>query len=199
MATHETPTTPQVIFTVDEPLYIVPPKLTDLRTAEEFSVNWLDRVQTFVAFTLIHPPSSVPPSIWVSMLPSGCATTFCACTSQASGHRGQDKTQITPPLVWEVSIGGGGSHEIRPSRSEGDATARQLQLQQGSITFYLPDETAADFFMGLERTWIRCRSTRKDTQGTYSRSPRIRQVRVESWARRSWRRTLSMPNRRFWV
>ncbi len=181
VATLETPTTPQVIFTVDEPLYIVPPKLTDLRTAEEFSVNWLNRVQTFVAFRIDPPVQRA--SFYLGFDAAERLRNhilrlhFTSERTQGTGANPND-----PPLVWEVSIGGGGWREIRPSRSEGERDSTGgFNFEQGSITFYLPDETAADFFMGLERTWIRCRyETRKDTQGTYSRSPRIRQVRVET-------------------
>jgi predicted phage baseplate assembly protein len=181
IATQETPTTPQVIFTVDEPLYIVPPKLTDVRTAEEFNINWLNRVQTFIAFR--YDPPVQRASFYLGFDPAESLRNhivrlhFSSERTQGTGANPSD-----PPLVWEVSIGGGSWREIRPSRAEGERdTTGGFNFEEGSITFYLPDETCADFFMGLERTWIRCRyETRKETQGTYSQSPRIRQVRAES-------------------
>ncbi len=181
VATLETPTTPQVIFTVDEPLYIVPPKLTDLRTAEEFSVNWINRVQTFAAFRTDPPVQRS--SFYIGFDPAESLRNhiirlrFSSERTQGTGANPND-----PPLVWEVSIGGGGWREIRPSRAEGERdTTGGFNFEEGSITFYLPDEASVDFFMGLERTWIRCRyETRKDSQGTYSQSPRIRSVRAET-------------------
>lgn len=181
VATLETPTTPQVIFTVDEPLYIVPPKLTDLRTAEEFSVNWINRVQSFVAFRSDPPVQRA--SFYLGFDPAESLRNhilrlhFVSERTQGTGANPND-----PPLVWEVSIGGGAWREIQPSRTEGERdTTGGFNFEEGSITFHLPDEACADFFMGLERTWIRCRyETRKDTQGTYSQSPRIKNVRAET-------------------
>ena len=181
VATLETPTTPQVIFTVDEPLYIVPPKLTDMRTAEEFSINWVNRVQSFPAFR--YDPPEQRATFYLGFDPAESLRNHIVRLHVMSERtQGTGANPNDPPLVWEVSVGGGGWREIRPSRTDGERdTTGGFNFEQGSITFYLPDEAGADFFMGLERTWIRCRyETRKDIQGTYSQSPRIRSVRAES-------------------
>lgn len=177
VATLETPTTPQVIFTVDEPLYIVPPILTDLRTAEEFSINWLNRVQTFVAFRT-NPPVQHATFYLGFDATDSLRNHILRVHFQTERTQGTGVSPSDPPLVWEVSIGGGAWREIRPSRVEGERnTTEGFNAEEGSITFYLPDDTSADFFMGLERTWIRCRyETRKESQGTYYQSPRIRAV-----------------------
>ena len=43
VATQETPNAPQVVFTTDQALAIVPPRLTQLRNLEEFNKNYLER------------------------------------------------------------------------------------------------------------------------------------------------------------
>ncbi len=187
VATQETPTTPQVVFTVDETLHIVPPQLTDLRTLEEFNRNYVDSVLPFRCFRTDPPVPGA--TFYIGFDPEETLQGhilrfhFEVERTEAVGVSRSD-----PPLVWEVSIGGGRWEEITPSPFPGEQdTTGGLNNENGSITFYLPERAQADFLQGLQRTWVRCRfERRRDEQGAYSQSPRIRSVRAESIGASTW-------------
>jgi predicted phage baseplate assembly protein len=177
IATQETPTAPQVIFTVDEPLSIQPPHVTELRVLDQFNVNWVDSVAPFLAFRQDPPVKGA--TFYIGFNPDDklalhiLRLTFACDRTEAYGVRRDD-----PPLVWEVSTGGGSWEEIIPSRLPGEQdTTGGLNNELGTMTFYLPEKTRPDFVQGLGATWIRCRyEGRREGQGTYSQSPRIRRV-----------------------
>lgn len=187
VATQETPTTPQVVFTVDETLHIVPPRLLTLCSLEEFNVNFVDSIRPFVAFR--RDPPEIGATFYMGFDPEDSLAghimrlTFTCERTEAVGVSRTD-----PPLVWEVSAGGGRWIEIAPSRQQGEQdTTGGLNNETGSITFYLPEHAQPDYVQGLQRTWIRCRfEQRRDTQGRYSQSPRIRRIWAESLGASCW-------------
>jgi len=187
VATQETPTAPQVIFTVDESLSVQPPHLTELRTLEQFNTNWVDSVAPFLAFRQDPPQKGA--TFYIGFNPDDrlalhiVRLTFLCDRTEAYGVRRDD-----PPLVWEVSTGGGSWEEILPSRLQGEQdTTGGLNNEQGSMVFYLPEKTRPDFVQGLGATWIRCRyESRREGQGTYSQSPRIRRVTAHTLGASTW-------------
>jgi predicted phage baseplate assembly protein len=187
VATQETPTTPQVVFTVDEALQIVPPRLLTLCTLEEFNVNYVDAIRPFVAFR--RDPPEIGATFYLGFDPEDnlaghiVRLAFTCERTEAVGVSRSD-----PPLVWEVSAGGGRWIELAPSRQPGEQdTTGGLNNESGAITFYLPEQAQPEYVQGLQRTWIRCRfEQRRDTQGRYSQSPRIRRVHAEALGASCW-------------
>ena len=131
---------PEIIFTTDEPLAIIPPHLVQLRRESDFHKNYLPRlgVETFYAFDRTQPRQGDTFLIGFdeNQNISGhiVRLSFECEAVQAVGVRRED-----PPLVWECSMGDGQWQEISPSdrRGEGDTTGG-LNNPQGSIIFYLP-------------------------------------------------------------
>jgi predicted phage baseplate assembly protein len=187
VATQEGPGSPQIIFTTDEPLFVVRPHLTDLRSLDGFNRNYVDSLTSFVSFG--EDPPRQRSAFYIGFAAEDdlkghvMRLLFDCERTEAYGVRRDD-----PPLVWEVSVGGGAWEELNPSRLEGEQdTTGGLNNESGSLVLYLPDKTKADFVQGLNRTWIRCRyETRRASQGTYSQSPRIRQVRAETLGAAGW-------------
>ena len=187
VATQEGPNSPAVIFTTDETLYIVPPHVTDLRGLEEFNRNHLLAVGAFQAFR--NDPPQQGAAFYIGLDADDVLKghilrlNFTCERTEAYGVSRED-----PPLVWEVSTGGGGWVEIVPSKNEGERDSTGgLNNASGSITFYLPDTAQADFLQGVNRTWIRCRfERRREDQGVYSQSPRIVSVSAQSLGAATW-------------
>lgn len=187
IATQEGPNSPAIIFTTDETLAIVPPHVTELLTLEEFNRNHLKSVGSFLA--LRSDPPQQGATFYIGLDPEDVLKAhilrlnFLCERTEAYGVSRED-----PPLVWEVSTGGGSWTEIVPSRAEGERdTTGGLNNASGSIVFYLPDTAQADFLKGLNRTWIRCRfERRRSEQGVYSQSPRIITVSAESLGAAVW-------------
>lgn len=187
IATQETPTAPQVIFTVDDPLSVQPPHVKELRVLEQFNTNWVDSVAPFLAFRQDPPQKGA--TFYLGFDPEDrlalhiIRLSFLCDRTEAYGVRRDD-----PPLVWEVSTGGGTWEEIVPSRVPGEQdTTGGLNNETGSIVFYLPEKTRPDFVQGLGATWLRCRyEARREGQGTYSQSPRIRRVTAHTLGASTW-------------
>jgi len=106
VATRLTEEEPEIIFTTDEKLTIVPPRLTQLRRAPEFHRNFLTRlgIEMFYAFNQETP--QVGDTFFMGFDETQDISghilrlTFQCERTQAVGVRRED-----PPLVWECSTG----------------------------------------------------------------------------------------------
>jgi predicted phage baseplate assembly protein len=179
IATQETPNAPQVVFTTDHALAIVPPRVTQLRNLEEFNKNYLDRagIEVFKAFRFDPPQQGATFHIGFDPdfdLSGHILQLFFQCDST----EGVGVSRDDPPLVWECSLGDGLWEEVQPSRLDGERdTTGGLNNESGSIIFYLPRSLRADPVLGLNAFWLRCRfEQRRREQGLYTQSPRIRRV-----------------------
>lgn len=170
---------PEVIFTTDRKLSILPPQLGQLRRAQDFHKNYLPRlgIETFFPFNQARPEEG--DTFYLGFDDSRDLSghilrlTFECEQTQAVGVRRED-----PPLVWEVSLGGGEWREVRPSTRSGERnTTGGLNNPQGSLVLYLPLSMKPDEVNGRLAYWVRCRfEVRREEQGRYSESPRILQV-----------------------
>jgi predicted phage baseplate assembly protein len=166
----------QVTFTTDHMLTIVPPRLTQLRRAEDFQKNYLPRlgVETFYAFNQTKP--QVGDTFYLGFDTARDISghilqlNFTCERTQAVGVRRED-----PPWVWEVSLGNGEWREIAPSTRQGERdTTGGLNNPQGSLVLYLPLDMRPDQVFGRNALWVRCRlEPRRPEQGMYSESPRV--------------------------
>ncbi len=183
VATRRTEAEPEIIFTTDAPLTIAPPRLVQLRRAEDFNKNYLPRlgVEIFHAFNQRRPQPGDTFYLGFddSQNLSGhiLQLNFLAEETQATGVK-----RLDPPLVWECSLGNGVWQEIMPStRTDERDTTGGLNNPEGSITFYLPLTFKPDQVHGRSAFWIRCRlEQRRKEQGMYSQSPRITNVSVSA-------------------
>ena len=168
----------EVIFTTDRQLVVTPPKLGQLRKAEDFHRNWLSRlgIETFLPFS--NPPQEGDTFYLgfdeardlgghILQLAFECEPT------QAVGVRRED-----PPWVWECSLGNGLWREVPPSNRPGEKdTTGGLNNPSGRVTLYLPLEMQADQVYGRNAYWLRCRiEQRRPEQGMYTESPRVTDV-----------------------
>ena len=179
VATRPTDEAPEVIFTTDDRLLIVPPVLTQVRRDDEFNKNYLPRmgVEIFYAFTRPRPRAG---------------DTFYLGFDEASNISGHilrldiqaEETQATgvrrndPPLVWECSTGNGQWEEVTPSTQPDELdTTGGLNNARGRIIFYLPLSMALNQVQGRSAYWLRCRlEQRRKEQGMYSQPPRIQNI-----------------------
>jgi predicted phage baseplate assembly protein len=179
VSTRRTDEEPEVIFTTDRQLTVVPPRLVQLRRGEEFNKNYLPRlgVEVFHAFNQRRPQSG--DTFYLGFDDSRDISghilrlNFLAEETQATGVK-----RIDPPLVWECSVGNGQWQEIAAStRPDERDTTGGLNNPEGAITFYLPLAFKPDQVHGRSAYWIRCRlEQRRKEQGMYSQSPRITNV-----------------------
>ena len=175
VAAEGAPDAQEIIFTTEEPLLIVGPKLTQLR-GDEFQKNYLPRlgIETFHAFGEGRP--AVGATFYLGLDESRkiaghiLRLAFTCERTEAVGIRRED-----PPLVWEVAMGDGTWQEILPSALDGEKdTTGGLNNEQGEITFYLPATVRPDQVYGRTAYWLRCRfEPRRPEQGRYTESPRI--------------------------
>lgn len=183
VATRRTDEEPEVIFTTDQTLVIVPPRLVQLRRAEDFNKNYLPRlgVEVFNAFNQRQPKQG---DMFYLGLDEAqhlgghiLRLNFLAEATEATGVKRAD-----PPLVWECSVGNGQWFEIAPStRHDEKDTTGGLNNPEGAVTFYLPLNFKPDQVHGRSGYWIRCRlEQRRKEQGLYSQSPRITNLSVYS-------------------
>ncbi len=187
VATQESPTAPQIIYTMDSSFSIQPPHLTEVRSPDQFNTNWADSVAPFLVFRQDPPQKGA--TFYLGFDPDDNLSlhilrlTFICDRTEAYGVRRDD-----PPLVWEVSTGGDAWEEIVPSRVPGEQdTTGGLNNERGSIVFYLPEKPRPDYVQGMAATWIRCRyESRREGQGTYSQSPRIRRVEAATLGASAW-------------
>ena len=183
VATRRTEEEPEIIFTADSQLTIVPPRLVQLRRAEDFNKNYLPRlgVEVFHAFNQRRP--QVGDTFYLGFDDAAnlnghiIRLRFQAEETEATGVKRMD-----PPLVWECSAGNGQWREIAPStRTDEKDTTGGLNNPDGSIAFYLPLSFKPDQVHGRNAYWIRCRlEQRRKEQGMYTQSPRITNVTAYS-------------------
>lgn len=182
VATRQTEDEEEITFTTDERLVIRPPKLTELRRADEFHKNYLSRlgIEIFYAFNERKP--QVGDTFYLGFREDEdikghiLQLAFECERTQAVGVKRED-----PPWVWECSIGDGQWREIRPSirRDEKDTTGG-LNNPEGSLILYLPLAMRPDLVQGRNAYWIRCRLEPRnpELQGMYTESPRVLDVKA---------------------
>ena len=180
VATRATDEDPEVIFTTDERLTIVPPVLTQLRTEADFNKNYAPRlgIEIFYAFS----PKPQPGDTFylgfdaaINLKGHIVQLEFSAEETQATGVRRSD-----PPWVWECSIGHEQWAEVPLSNlpDERDTTGG-LNNPAGHLTLYLPLNFKADAVHGRPALWLRCRlEQRRPEQGLYTQSPRVTDVKA---------------------
>lgn len=183
VATRRTDEEPEVIFTTDARLEIVPPRLTHLRRQEDFHKNYVPRfgVEIFHAFGRQRP--QIGDTFYLGFDE----------TQNISGHILQlifecEETEAVgikrddPPLVWECSVGNDQWAPIPLSTLAGEKdTTGGLNNPTGSLTLYLPLAMRAASVHGLNAYWIRCRfEPRHPGQGAYTQSPRIKKVAAQT-------------------
>ncbi len=176
VATQATEEEPEVVFTTDERLVIVPPRLTQLRRAAEFHRNYLSRlgIEVFHAFDQQQP--QVGDTFYLGFDETQNISghilrlTFQCERTQAVGIRRED-----PPLVWECSVGDGLWEEVQPSTRTGEQdTTGGLNNPEGRLVLYLPLTMKPSQVNGRNAYWLRCRiEQRRPEQGMYTESPRI--------------------------
>lgn len=174
---------PEVIFTVDEKLTIIPPNLTQLRRDDDFHKNYLPRLGLEVFFAFNQPRPKVGDTFYLGFEETENLSghllrlTFDCEPVQAVGVRRED-----PPWIWECSIGGGEWMEIPLNKRVGEKdTTGGLNNPHGSFVLYLPLSFQPDQVRGRTAYWLRCRfEPRRPEQGVYSESPRIMNVMAHS-------------------
>ena len=174
---------PEIVFTTDQRLTIIPPDLTQVRREADFHKNYAPRmgIETFYAFSQPRPQEgdtfylgfdeNQDISGHILQLAFQCEET------QAVGIRRED-----PPLIWECSLGNGQWQEVSPSNrpSERDTTGG-LNNPLGSMVLYLPLTMKVDHVNGRNGYWLRCRfEPRRPEQGRYSEPPRI--IRITAYS-----------------
>src|SRR5687768_6683907 len=132
----------EIIFTTDERLVMVPPKLSQLRREDDFNKNYLARlgVEVFYAFNKAKPQPG--DTFYIGFDEANNLSghilrlDFECQETEATGIRRND-----PPLVWECSTGDGTWTELMPSNltNERDTTGG-LNNASGSLVLYLPLE-----------------------------------------------------------
>jgi predicted phage baseplate assembly protein len=183
VATRITEEEPEIIFTTDEKLTIVPPRLTQLRRAPEFHRNFMTRlgIELFYAFDQETP--KIGDTFYLGFDETQDISghilrlTFQCEKTQAVGVRRED-----PPLVWECSAGEGLWEEVRPSTRSGEQdTTGGLNNPEGSLVLYLPLTMKPSQVNGRAAYWLRCRiEQRRPEQGMYAESPRVVNVTAHS-------------------
>lgn len=185
VATRATDESVEVIFTTDEKLEILPPKLTQVRSPEDFNKNFLPRMQAGVEifYAFARPRPRLGDTFYLGFDNDGhlaghvLRLDFENEETQATGVR-----RTNPPLVWEISSGDNRWEEVTPStfREEQDTTGG-LNNATGTMIFYLPLTAAPNTVQGRNAYWLRCRlEQRRRDQPMYSQSPRIRNITAYS-------------------
>ena len=173
----------EIIFTTDERLVMVPPKLSQLRREDDFNKNYLARlgVEVFYAFNKTKPQAG--DTFYIGFDEANHLSghilrlDFECQETEATGIRRND-----PPLVWECSTGDGTWTELMPSNlsNERDTTGG-LNNASGSLVLYLPLEFKPGQVQGRSAQWLRGRlEQRRPEQGMYRQSPRITNVTAYS-------------------
>ena len=183
VATRMTEDEPEIIFTTDEKLTIVPPRLTQLRRAPEFHRNFLSRlgIEMFYAFDQETP--HIGDTFYLGFDETQDISghilrlTFQCEKTQAVGVRRED-----PPLVWECSTGDGLWEEVQPSTRSGEQdTTGGLNNPEGRLVLYLPLTMKPSQVNGRAAYWLRCHiEQRRPEQGMYTESPRVVNVTAHS-------------------
>ena len=180
VATRATDEEPEVIFTTDERLTIVPPVLAQLRTEADFNKNYAPRLGIEI-FHTFSPKPQVGDTFYLGFDDATdlkghiLQLEFTAEETQATGVRRSD-----PPWVWECTTGNGQWAEVPLSNlpDERDTTGG-LNNPDGHLTLYLPLDFKADVVRGRSAFWLRCRlEQRRPEQGMYTQSPRVTDVKA---------------------
>jgi len=166
---------PEIIFTTDERLVIVPPVITQLRRDVELNKNYLPRLKVEI-FQVFGRDPKEGDTFYIGFEEAAAINgqilqMYFECEPcQAPGIRRDD-----PPLVWECSTGNGQWREIVPSTRPGEEnTTGGLNNPTGRMVFYLPLEMSVDEVHSKHAYWIRCRfEIRRAEQGKYTESPKI--------------------------
>lgn len=173
---------PEVVFTTDVRLTVVPPSLTHIRRASDFNKNYSPRlgVELFLPFQQLPQIGDVfyfGFDAEQNLAGHIIQFSFECEETQAVGVRRSD-----PPLVWECSTGDGAWLEITPSTLAGERdTTGGLNNERGIMVFYLPLDARADQVQGRVAVWLRCRlEQRRKEQGMYTHSPRVKDVKAYS-------------------
>lgn len=176
IATRRTEEQPELIFTTDEALGIVSPRLTELRRDSEFNKNYRPRlgVEPFQPF---HARPRTGDTAYFgfdasrSLAGHVLQLHFECEETQATGVRRSD-----PPWVWECSLGDGAWQELPVSTRPGEKdTTGGLNNPRGQLTLHLPMAARADQVYGRQAFWVRVRvQQRRPEQGMYTESPRVR-------------------------
>jgi len=179
IATRATDEEPEVTFTTDEKLQIVPPLLTQVRRDDEFNKNYLPRLGIEIFYAFARPRPRVGDTFYLGFDETNNISghilrlSIQAEETQATGVRRND-----PPLVWECSSGNGQWEEVAPSTQPDERdTTGGLNNASGDLTFYLPLSMAPNPVQGRSAYWLRCRlEQRRKEQGMYSQPPRIQNI-----------------------
>lgn len=168
----------EVVFTTDDRLVVMPPKLSQVRREHEFHKDYLPRlgIETFYVF---QQKPKVGDTFYLGFDDeqdlSGhiLQLAFDCEPTQAVGVRRED-----PPWIWECSLGDGQWEEVMPSTRPGEKdTTGGLNNPSGRLTFYLPLEMRPDQVHGRIAHWLRCRlEPRRPEQGMFAESPRVRGI-----------------------
>lgn len=183
VATLQTDDADEVIFTTDDRLTIRPPRLTELRRADDFNKNYLPRlgIEHFSAFNETPREGD---TFYLGFKEdedlSGhiVRLTFQCQQTEAVGIRRED-----PPWVWECSLGDGRWLELPLSTRPGEKDSTGgLNNPQGHLVLYLPLSLQPDQVNGRSAYWIRCRlePRRPEQQGMYTEPPQVITVTAHS-------------------
>jgi predicted phage baseplate assembly protein len=180
VATRATDEEPEVIFTTDERLTIVPPVLKYLYTETDFNKNYLPRLGIEI-FHTFSPKPQPGDTFYLGFDDAAdlkghiVQLEWSVEETQAVGVRRSD-----PPWVWECSIGDGQWADVPLSNlpDERDTTGG-LNNPAGHLTLYLPLNFKADAVRGRTAFWLRCRVEQsRPEQGMYTQSPRVLDVKA---------------------
>ncbi len=179
VATRPTEEAPEVIFTTDEKLRIVPPLLTQVRRDDEFNKNYMPRLGVEIFYAFARPRPRAGDTFYLGFDEANNLSGHLlrlyieAEETQATGVRRND-----PPLVWECSTGNGQWDEVTPSTEPDEIdTTGGLNNARGNIMFYLPLTMAPNQVQGRSAYWLRCRlEQRRKEQGMYSQPPRLQNI-----------------------
>lgn len=171
----------EVIFTTDQELIVVPPRLVQVRRDADFNKNYQPRLGVEVFHAFGHPRPKDGDTFYLGFDESRDISghilrlDFTAEETQATGVRRSD-----PPWVWEASVGNDQWLEVPVSSRPGERdTTGGLNNPEGSLVLYLPLNARPDVVHGRTAYWVRCRlEQRRPEQGMYSQSPRVLDVRA---------------------
>ncbi|OQY46674.1 MAG: putative baseplate assembly protein [Anaerolineaceae bacterium 4572_78] len=169
---------PEIIFTTDKDLTVIPARLTQVRRIQDFHRNYLPRLQKHIE--VFEPFDNDKPQIGDTFylgfdMEQNIRGHILALSFRVMAEKGTGIRPEDPPLVWECSLGNGKWKELFPSQRSGEKdTTRGFNNEQGMIAFILPLDLEPDDVLGRIAFWIRCRFEPRDKrQGMYDRSPQI--------------------------
>jgi len=173
----------EIIFTTSKKLEVVAPKLTHIRTDEEFNRNFIARMGLEIFLPFDRETPKIGDTFYLGFDAANNISghivqlAFTCEPTEAVGIRRED-----PPWVWECMTREGQWERIKPSEFEGEKDSTGgLNNPEGNITFYLPLSAEPSLLHGLEAFWLRCRiDQRHPLQGMYTESPRVKRVQVFS-------------------